>query len=100
MLADCAESLNGYARSSELDLAKILRDLGRDRETESRGANLIKGDAADLPRQSDRAPDLVVHPRHRALVEPHVGADDVVGDVADGVRKCTDDLLLALSGHL
>src|SRR5271166_5877450 len=61
MLANRAEALNGHARSRKLDLAKVLRDLGRYREAESGGANLIEGDAADLPRQSHRAPDLVVY---------------------------------------
>ncbi len=50
MLADGAEALNGDPRSCQSDLAKVLRDLGRDGESESSRANLIEWDSADFPR--------------------------------------------------
>ena len=57
-------------------------------------ADVVEGDAADRFRQADGAAGLVLDPAHAQFVGPHVGAGNVVGDVANGVGEGADDLLL------
>ena len=78
MPADRAEALDRDARALRAAVAVARGDLGGVAQPPAGGADLVERDAAERSRQADRAPDLVLHPRHAGLVGAHVGAEDVV----------------------
>ncbi len=97
--ADRAEALHGDARALELDAGFGGRNLGGNRETETRRADFIQRDAAQLARQADRTADLVPDPGHRKLVGSHVRARNEVDDVPDRRRESADDPLFLRGVH-
>ena len=100
VLAHGAEALDGNGGAVERGAREILRHLEGGDEAVARGADLVEGNAADLGRQARRAPGLVHDPGHAALVRPHVGPGDVIGDVGDRAGEGAHEALLLGERHL
>ncbi len=99
-LPNGAEALDGDARAFQLEPDEAARHVDAGRHAEAGGADLVERNAADRGRQSDRASGFVAHPSHAELVGSHVGAGDVVGEVADGIGKGAHDPLLVGGRHV
>lgn len=97
--ADGTEALDDDACAFEGDTGHGRGQLGCGQKPPASGANLIEGNAADLPRQSDNPADLVSDPGHALFVRTHVRRKDVVVLVAQSLRQAANQDLLVRGIH-
>ena len=87
MFSDRAKPLDGDPRSFQLQLDGLRSHVDGGGEAVTGGAQLIQRDAAQLPRQTRSAADLVFYPAHGQLVGAHVGTRNVIAEACNGAGK-------------
>jgi hypothetical protein len=100
VLAHGTEALDHHAGALELEIAVAHRDVGTIAEPPARGADLVQGNTAHFPRQTDDAVDLVLDPGHALLVRAHVRGQYVLLDVPKRAGQSAYDAFLLIRRHL